>query len=290
VAQSDLLVARVFPGRSTTLPIFIDDSMFSVVQDDDAPPNDPCGGTIVIFDQDRFNSINEPPIKGFVNDYVSFDISSMPAALRPTMSPESGGALVGRIFLTGDNWAVSGVGDSGKFEVLTEQVSQPIVGNYGPPGTIGGSTHPGTFTLEQLDPTDLFNLRKIVALQGIWREHDAVITGLESWNLVAFPSTDDANEQEAVLFKMDGGQVTDLYFGFVNYDTDLGEFFPVKSLVTGLSADADKVTIAIRSQVDRNGSPTAAAQLTRRGLFEVTGRGALPADAPSTGNYLVFRI
>ncbi len=282
------IVARVFPGRSTLVPIFLDDSMFQIATDPDAPNNDPCGGTYAVFDQNRFNAINETPIRGLINDYVSFDISGVPAADRPIMTD---GTTVGRVYASGDNYAVSGSNLSGKFEFLTPQVTEPIIGNYGPPGTIGGSTHPGTFTLQQLDPTDLFNLRKIVALQGIWREHTSVLAGLGEWNLVTFPNTNDANEQEAVFFRRDGnGVINSFFFGFIDYDTDEGHFFPVKTLVQGIADPAEEVVISLTGQFDKNGAATVAAQLTRSGNFTVTSRGALPTDAPAGGSFLVFRI
>ncbi|MEZ0325640.1 MAG: hypothetical protein ACAH95_07020 [Fimbriimonas sp.] len=282
------MVARVFPGRSTLVPFFIDDSMFRIASDPTPPPGDPCGGTLAVFDQNRFNELNETPVQGFINDYVSFDISGVPAAERPVMSD---GTLVGRVFSSGDNYAVSPASLSGHIELLTPQVTEPIIGNYGPPGTIGGSTHPGTFTLQQLDPTDLFNLRKIVALQGIWREYTNVITGLDTWNMITFPNTLDATEQEAVFFRRDGsGVITSFFFGYVDYDTDTGHFFPVRTLVSGISDPAAEVTISITGQFDKRGNSTQAAQLTRTGNYTVTVPGGLPADAPSGGSFLVFRI
>ncbi|HSI74199.1 MAG TPA: hypothetical protein VK934_13565 [Fimbriimonas sp.] len=285
------IVARVFPGRSTSVPIFLDDSMFAITQDPDAPAGDPCGGTVVAFDEARFAAINEPPIRGFINDYVSFDISAMPANERPRMSGLSGGQVVGRVFVSGDNYAISNQGLSGDFEVLTPQVEAPIKGNFGPPGTIGGSTHPGTFTLLQLDPTDLFNLRKIVALQGIWREYDAVVSGFSTWNMVTFPNTDDANIQEVVYFQRDGnGVISNFFFGYVDLDLDEAHLFPVDTLVSGIINPSEEAIVHIDSQIDKHGVPTNASQLTRSGTFSVSVQGGLPSDAAGSGNYLVFRI
>jgi hypothetical protein len=282
------MVARVFPGRNTTVQIFLDDSMFAVTTDPNPPANDPCGGTVVAFDEARFAAINELPLQGVINDYVSFDISSMPANARPQLSD---GQTAGRVFLSGDNYAVSNAGLSGDFEVLTPQVEAPIRGKFGPPGTIGGSTHPGTFTLLQLDPTDLFNLRKIVALQGIWREYSSVVAGLESWNMISFPTTQDANLQEVVYFQRDGnGNITDFFFGYVDFDLDEGHLFPVSTLVTGIVNPAKEVVFHVDGQYDKHGAPTNAAQLTRRGTFSVTIGGGLPNGAPTSGNFLVFRI
>ncbi len=279
------IVARVFPGRSTMVPIFLDDSMFRVESD---PGNFQCNGTSIVFDEERFRALNEPPIRGFINDYVGFDISGVPDGERPRMSD---GTVVNRVYTTGDNFAVSSAGDFGTFEMLTLQVSQPVIGTYRVPGSIGGSTLPGTFTLRQLDPTDLFNLRKIVALQGIWRNYTTVISGLDTWNMVTFPTTNDNNEQEAVFFRRDGnGAITSFFFGFVDLDTNEGHFFPVKTLVTGISIPAEEVVISITGEFTASGSVSSANMLTRSGTYSVTTSGGLPGDAPTSGSFLVFRV
>jgi hypothetical protein len=203
---------------------------------------------------------------------------------------ESDGSVVGRVYLTGDNYAVSGTASAGTFEVLTPEVSAPIVGTYGPTGSLGGSTHPGTFTLKQLDPTDLFNFRKIVALQGIWREASTVISGMGTWNMVAFPKSDDGYEQEVVFFKREGNAITDFYFGFLNYDTNQMRLFPVKTLVNGITSPAEEIVMSITGEFDKFDNPTSAQQLVRWGTYSVTAQGALSADAPTSGSFLVFRV
>ena len=280
--------ARVFPGRSTLLPIFIDDSMFSVQQDPSAPPGDPCNGLVAAFDEDRFLELNQPPIKGFINDYVEFDLSAMPADQRPIMST---GESAARVFVSGDNYAVSGAGASGNFEVLTLFTTDPVVGTFRVPSQLPGQKTPGTFTLEQLDPTDLFNLRKIVALQGEWKENETVLAGFGTWNMVAFPNSEDGFEQEIVMFKRDGnGDIVDFYYGFLNYDTDIIRMYPVRTLVTGAFDPNEETTLTITGQFDRSGIPTVAPQETRSGTFSVTAQGAFPGDAPSAGSFIVFRV
>lgn len=276
--------ARVFPGRSTTVPIYLDDTMFRLASSSDSN----CNGRIAVFDNDRFRELNEPPVQGFINDYVEFDISAMPAAKRPKLT--SVNAPAGRLFVSGDNYAIGTNAAAGPFEVLTEFVSQPIVGTFRQPSQLPGNQTPGTFTLQQLDPTDLFNKRKIVALQGIWRENEKVITGLGAWNLVTFPNSKDTFSQEALFFKEAGGSVVDMYFGFFNFDTKEIHLFPISSIVNGLLDPDSEVVGSVTTQLDRNGTAVVAPQLTRSGAFSLSKRGHLPSDAPSDGNYLVFRI
>jgi hypothetical protein len=280
------ITARVFPGRQTLVPFFIDDSMFSI-------QNDPAvGQDVVVFDAQRFSDVNAPPVKGFVSDYVEFDISGMPASARPRLSAQSNNASASRLYLTGDNYALSGGASSGPFEVLTVFANQPIVGTYGPPSTLPGGTTPGTFTLQALDPTDIFNLRKIVALQGVWRPYNWVITGFSTWNMVSFPSSTDGFNQEVLYFKRDGntGKITNLFFGFLDYDLQSIHLFPVKGIVEGIFNPGDEIIGRITGQFDKNGSATVAAQATRTGGFTITTPGALPADAPTSGAFLVFRV
>lgn len=286
--------ARVFAGRSTLVTIFIDDSMFSTFQDPNAPAGDPCGGQIALFDEARFLELNQvsggSPIQGFINDYVEFDISNIPAAKRPRLSAQSGGQVAGRLYVSGDNFAISQGGASGPFELLTQFSNEPILGTFREPTLDpGGLPTPGTFTLEQLDPTDLFNMRKIVALQGEWRHAETVVAGFSTWSMLAFPNSQDGAEQEVVLLKKDGsGNIVDLFYGFLDYGTDVMRLFPVKGIVTG--DVTGEVVAKITAQKNANGGNTNSVQDTRTATFNVTTPGALPADAPRDGTLLVFRI
>jgi hypothetical protein len=276
--------ARVFPGRSTLVPIYIDDTMFRLQSVSD----NSCNNLVAVFDTNRFTELNEPPVQGFINDYIEFDISGIPSAKRPTLTSKAQKA--GRMYVSGDNYALSASGHAGAFEVLTEEVGAPIVGTFREPSQLPGAVTPGTFTLEQLDPTDLFNKRKIVALQGIWREGNKVLQGFESWNLVTFPNSRDTFEQEAIMFKWSGGKVVDMFYGFLNYDSHEIHLFPVASIVNGLVDPADEVIGTVTAQFGKNDTTVTAPQLTRSGTFNITKTGALPGDAPSNGKFLVFRI
>lgn len=276
--------ARVFPGRSTLVPIYIDDSMFRIETISDTD----CSNRLAVFDDTRFRELNTTPIKGYINDYVEFDLSQMASDKRPPLTSTAGTAS--RLFVTGDNYALSAGGAAGAFEVLTPSVSEPIVGSFREPSQLPGATTPGTFTLEQLDPTDLFNKRKIVALQGIWRESNKVMSDFATWNFVTFPSSKDSFEQEALYFKQSNNKVTEMFYGFVNYDTKQVHLFPVKTIVDGIVDPADEVVGTVVSQADRNGNTVVAPQLTRTGSFNITKQGSLPGDAPTSGDYLVFRI
>jgi hypothetical protein len=272
--------ARVFPGRSTSVPIYIDDSMFRFVADD-------LGNPVAVFDEDRFEQVNQAPVNGFLNDYVMFDISGMPANERPIMS---NGDAVTKVFVSGDNYSVASTGTVGAFEMLTLEVAEPIVGTFGSPGTIGNVERPGTFTLEQLDPTDLENLRRIVALQGMWRPFTSVMTGFGTWNFITFPTREDGARQEAVLFRHQNGVINTMYYGEVRMDTGEFDLYPIRTLVQGIVPDEQVVSGSITAAFDRNNSQTQSFPSVRSGNFQINSRAQLPADAPNTGRFLVFRI
>lgn len=268
------------PGRTSLVPMYLDDTIFTV----DATNN-------VVFNATRFSDVNNPtgkPIKSFFNDYVSFDITGIPSLARPVMSS---GDLAGRIYFSGDNYAVSNSGTSGYFEALTLDPTTPIVGAFGPPGALSGVTgaagHAGTFTLTQPNPSnpDPTVTMTIVALQGTWQDFSAVFNNISNFEVLTFPNSNDDKFQEMVVVHSTGGVVDNLYFGYADLDAGQLHVWPVKNIVT---ADvSNEITGTVSGYMNSNLVTTSSIQATRFGTY--TFNGTLPAGWKSTGRFTVFR-
>lgn len=274
--------ARVLsmPGRTSLVPLYLDDTIFTV----DASNN-------VVFNATRFSDVNQPsgkPIKSFFNDYVSFDLSGLPAAARPTMS---NGSLAGRLYFSGDNYAVSDAGTSGYFEALTLDPATPIVGAFGPPGTISGVTgaagHAGTFTVTQPNPSnpDPTVTMTIVALQGTWQDYTSVFNNISNFEVLTFPNSNDDKFQELVVVHSTGGVVDNLYFGYADLDAGQLHAWPIKNIVT--ADTSNEITGTVSGFLNSNLVSTASIQAARFGTY--TFNGTLPSGWKSTGRFTVFR-
>jgi len=298
---------RVFPGRTTSLPVFIDDSMFTV---------DANNSLQVDYNESQFMQANGAtaanPMTAFLSDYVSFNLNKVPANAIPSLIPTATGvqALPAvRVFFSGDVYAVSSAGAAPNFEALTLNPSQPIGGNLGPAGVLtgpGGTVpHAGTYSLIQINPTDITQTAHVIALQGIWREHSTVIKqgngatlGAGSY-VITFPSTSDNNMQEMVAFTQDGTttatgipNITNLYFGFVDMDALTFNLYPVIDIMTG--ATAGGLTGTLGTLYTAQQSATQAPDMVHSGIFQFnTSDGSAAAAAAAglkNGTFTVFRI
>jgi len=267
---------RVFPGRDTTVPIFLDDAMFTV------------NGSSVSFDESRFidgnESGNPPAIQSFVGDYVEFDISALPVASRPQLLT---GDFAGRFFISGDNYAIGQAGDSGTFEVMTED-SQRFSGTYGSEHTIGQYT-PGTYTLYQADPSDINGLAKIISIAGGWRSNHRVISNPGAFEIITFPTHNDNAHQEMVAVQFDGsGNPTNLYFGFLNFDNGKFEIHPVKA-ITDPTDFTGVLTGTVSGYSTASGAITSSPNAVRYGHYLFDSGQSLPSGFQSEGTFVVFR-
>lgn len=280
---------RVLPGRDTCVPIFVDDSMFSL----DGTTN------TVAFDRAQFELRNgiesaTDPILTYFSDYVSWDISGLPASARPQLSS---GEVATRVYLSGDNYAVSA---NGVFEVLTLDSTAPLVGSYGDEGTIGGRTTPGTYTLRQVDPTDLFGIAQITAAVGVWRDSTRALTGFGTFDFMLFPTSryeapNSVNgnglrpdeDQELMIVQRNGATITNIYFGYADLAT--GEFsaYPIKNLVN--AGIDDEISGTLSGFKSKSGSSTTSFDLVRTGTFQIT-TGTAPSGFPNSGTFFVYRV
>jgi len=280
---------RIFPGRSTSIPIFVDDSMF-----------DASGGSVV-FNSDQFLAVNlgtGSEIKSFLSDYVSFDISSLPLAARPLLT---NGDPAGRAYFSGDGIALSEGGqydsngnvfspprdERGLFEVLTQDVSAPIEGHFAPSQIITGVPTPGTYSLVSPDPTDLSGIARITALQGTWYDYTKVLVSSLNFELITFPDSDDDKDQDAVGIVKTGNKITALYFGFADLEAGTFDIFPISGVVNGTDTTGE-LTGTLTGMVTGNNVITTVVHQMRSGTFTFTG-GTRPASIPNTGRFLVFR-
>jgi hypothetical protein len=265
------LLARVLPGRFTSVPIFLDDAMITVENGQ------------VEFDQELFELRNydeeTEAINGFIADYVRFDISNV--ADRP---PLPSGGFASFVYFSGDAIALSDQGPTGIFEVLT-----PIgfvEGRFGPPGTIGGQPTPGTYSLVQPDPRDLTNIARITSLMGIWREFGAVFNNLGTFEFITFPNSEDDHMHDVVLVARSGaGAITQLYFGQADLDAGTFTAFPISQVTEG--GIEGEITGTLETYRDGTGTLVDDHHLVRQGRFTIGG--TLPAGFRSAGRFVVFR-
>jgi hypothetical protein len=277
---------RVLPGRFTSLPVLLDGGMFSLE------------GEQVVFDKEQFrlrnNIVSETdPLRTYFSDYVSFDLSAMPASERPVLS---NGTTADRIFLSGDNYAI---GTNGRIEVLTLDSNEPIVGTFGLENTQGGRDTPGTYNLTQVDPSDLSGIARITAAAGQWRSDTRSFSGMGAFEFILFPTSRDEapdatdpngiqpdRDQELALVQRNAaGQVTAFYFGYADLDAGTFTAYPIRNLVdAGVSGE---VTGTLSGFTNANGSATASFDLVRRGTFQF--EGAPGNGIPASGTFVVFR-
>lgn len=290
---------RVFPGRYTTQPVFLNDAMFAI---------DTAGSELFVqFNDAQFRTDNgldlAPRLPTFVSDYLMFDLSALPESARPILQD---GTAASRGYFSGDLYAVSQGGDRGLFNAIdrnnfdpSDPIANLVEGRFAPPGNLGvtppsglGST-PGTYSLVQANPSDPFLISKITSLQGIWRDYTRMLNNQQEVMMIALPSQRDDDVQDVVLFRQtltkdsSGRTVTasiqSFYYGFLDYSAATVKLYPISNINTG--STAGEITATIGGTVASNGAPTTAPQLIRRGQFS----GLSISGFPSSGNFVVYR-
>jgi hypothetical protein len=274
---------RVFPGRETTVPIFMNDSMIAFVGD---PPQ-------ATFDQAAFTARNGNPVQGFISDFLSFDISSM-AGNRPTMT---NGQPADRALFSGDKFAFCSGGTTGYFEMITDNLTQPDKGEFTAPSTIGSSSSPGIYRTIAPDPTDPTNTNTITKIFGIFRNFVDPTTNSKSmvvntghFEVILMPKTPDDDNLQILLMSMDGSKVTNMYWGDALLSTGSFIAYPLENIYSGsiggsiqgtltgfLNSTANPVTVA---------SPQDARNV-RYGRYQIST--VLPSGFSRSGRFIVFR-
>lgn len=320
---------RVLPGRVTSVAIRLDDTMFDVNALDPAD----------IFQRDIFEDANlvENPVQGvdtlngFLGDYVMFDLSSMAAIDRPDLS---GGGAASKVYFSGDFIALSTGGNNGTFEVLTTLGF--VNGSFGPVINLpnpGGNKPPfGTYSLLQADPRDDDpsdddfpgpDVNQITALEGTYYRLSDVVGNLSSFELISFPRSQERevldglgnpilrelSQQDAILIRRSGNNVTRMYFGEIDFGSQFGDpaiirAYPINQVDDGDAHNEIEGTVgefkdfngnAISINIADEAQRALAIQKICSGTFtlqagtDIEYGGALPADFPTTGRFLVFR-
>lgn len=272
----------VFQGRTTAVQLYLNDGEFDFSQ---TPP---------AFNQAVFNAQNDIPqtslLGGFLADYLSIDISKVATPLIM-----SNGQTAGRLFISGDNYAVSSGTPTNKgglyFEVLT--AFGVFTGQvFGP---ISSSSLPTqTYALSQPNILSLTNPGNVTSLEGLWYDYSQRISAADTTLMIAFPSTGDGSTQELALVQHAGTTFQNVYFGSINYAAAGGptfSAFPVSTLESGLATGAISGTVS--GVVDGNGNTISTKvsswwRLVRSGKFTITaGSGS---GFASTGRVVVYRV
>ncbi len=288
---------RLFPGRYTTQPIFLNDAMFTLTTPDDG------SAPFYAFNSSVFDDANgltlRPRLQSFLSDYLAFDLSAMSAASRPNLSTTgaAAGEAASRVYFSGDGYSLSQGGARGVFESINRTNFDPtnadanlISGRFAPPGSLGvgapadGVSTPGTYSLLQNDPSDPDLLAQIVSLQGIWRNYQDRITNLGDTAAISFPSTRDDDQQDIVFVKHDSTKkITSMYYGYVDFGTSQIKLYPIQNITTG--SIAGEVTAEVASTLTRAGNVTTSSQAIRKGTY----RGLNLPGFPATGTFAVYR-
>lgn len=268
------LAMTVFSGRQTSVQINLDDAMVTVGQSGI--------DTVAFVDEnlfiDRNYDIRNDAIRGFMSDYVAFDLTNMPVDKRPTLGSAETADMV---LFSGDGIAQSaGFATQGSFELL-----DPIhvEGGIITPGPIlGGSQAPGSYQIRETDPRDLLAIAQLTALQGPWKPFTSYLTNIGTYNMITFPNSDGDLDQQLVYWVMNSeGKITDLYQGVIRINASLngGTFsmWPIEQVDDASVANEVDGTISGLQNISG---------VTKRGNWDVTS-GNFPY--PKLGAFSVFR-
>lgn len=207
---------RVFPGRTSTLTMRVDDAMITY--------SNTLGR--VVFNSDLFITTNYSPVYNSItssfSDYVAFDISGLANSERPTITNSGNPAEM--VYFSGDGIAISeGMGEVSIFELLDPVAIKSGKVSTGPLIGPTGQQQQGAnlFVLDDEDPS----ATKVTSLVGTWKPFSDVIIPNGAVTAVAFPSsretnsTTDIEEQQFVVFSTSGGNITAMWQGQVFYNT-----------------------------------------------------------------------
>jgi hypothetical protein len=299
---------RVFPGRSTTVPLRVSSASFY--------PNPNGGG--YIFDVDAFKSLNyetsgtDPDavnkVASRLSDFVRFPLTGLPDDERPVVRDVDGNevATAAYAYFSGDNYALSdapnGAGAGTYFQEVGDVFSEVVVGHW---STISGlnTIYQGTYDLRDALPSDPAGITRIVSTYGGFRDYNKVLTGGGAFEMVMFPNssetytfegdiTDDVNGRlgDIVAFTRDAsGKITHMYFGDVDLGQGTFELFPIFYLGADPGdegAQAARVTGTVSNYLNAFGAGTSNVTSVRKFTYTF---GATPAGLPATGTATVFR-
>lgn len=293
------LSAGLLPGRQTSIQIALDDQTITY---------DNTNG--LVFDRALFETKNYDPftnsIRGFLSDYFYFDISGMPANLRPV---RNNGSLSDAVLFSGDAIGIStGLDTPENFEVLSPQRIE--FGTITKTPLPGSDVPYGSYTLQELDPRDLTGTAKIASLQGYWRPYTQVLGNLNTAFMIAFPSSEELfptssgqNQQQVIYVQRNGGgTIIDMYAGTITYDASgptaptggTIKLYPINQLPSGsaeneISGTVSNLVTQPFNIYDESGQIVPVSYFVRSGDFSLTTIGAATFSLPQSGSFVVLR-
>ena len=282
------LSVTAFYGRWTALQIFLHDGML-----------DADGSGAPLFDRNLFLNQNKSAqtnkITGYLSDYVSFDIDSVPS--KPQLqSPDALGQDAQRLYVSGDNYALSQGGGNGVFEVLT-----PFGVYDGIFKPAGAPVNRPTYELKQNDPRFLFPPRQITALKGFYRPYTDVTKNTGEFEFITIPGSFDDKVQELVIIRRDINSTTkpivEMFFGKVNYLNPSGPNFqawPIDQIDDAHPINQVNGTLPASKLLDGQGRPVDRNTLkwwqnVKQGDFVFTTPPSGLDPKFFTGRFIVFR-
>jgi len=279
---------RVFPSRETTVPIFLNDSMVQLPDSTVIPP------IPVAFLSDVFTGRNGTPIQGYISDFIRFDVSQM-GADRPTMS---NGNPANNVYFSGDKFALSDIGSTGYFEMLTDDPAHPDPGTYTDPVTVNTSSSPGIYKTIAPDPTDPTGTNTITKIFGIFRNAVDPVSATKSaiintgdFEVILMPKTPDDDDQQILLVALNGTHATNLYWGDAHLSSGTFSAFPLISLTSG--STAGQIQGTLNGFLDVSAAPVTISapsdsRRVRYGRYNISS--LLPTGFRRSGRFIVFRV
>lgn len=279
------LRAATFPGRTTSLAVFINDAIVT---------ENGFGG--IDFDRTLFEELNYNPdetrMVAHLADYLAFDISNI--ANPPLMTS---GIPASTVFFSGDAIGLAEVPSQAPtpFEVLVPETPKPgsIEGWCQLPPSFPPNSPP-TYTLRQVDPRSLPGMAFITALQGTWKwwvntdePSQSPILNPGDFVFLTMPQSLDDGVQDCVLVGLSGGTIVEFYFGEINLNTNAWTAWPISEVTKGTTAG--EISGTLGSYVFRAGVGVPTVRDIRSGAFTITD-GKAPSSFPTTGRFIVYRL
>lgn len=278
---------RVLSGRTTSIPVYLDDAALS--------PTfvDPTTG-LNYLDRTYFNKRNyfdytqDAKIEASYADAVMFDISNV--GTKAVMQTTGNNAQ--RIYFTGDAISLSEGTSTGKFESLNPYGAFP--GTFTSPVQISSQVAPGTYLLTNSrasdDPTQ--PPTKYPTILGTWRSYTEVIANPSTFELIAFPNSGERAQFDlAAMVRDASGKITDFYYGIVDVQANTVQLYPLSSLQKG--SVTNQINGTLTAVFDSSGAAITSvgtADISRVRTATVSFSGSIPSGFKQTARLLVFRI
>lgn len=318
IPSTQSVYVRAFKGRHTQVPLYLDADTFGTV--------DNGSGPVATFDATWFDTINRPQgdtvaVRGYLSDFMAFNVSAMDPGDLPDLSQGNGTAT--KVFFSGDGFAI-GAGDPNNlgvtgapFElILPAGQDASVIGRYSTSASIGGVSTAGTYTTLGVDPSDVTTTdpvlaHKITAFSDTWKFHfsqqlnsltgkiedTGYLTNVHAFEAISIPTSLDDERQQLVMFTQNivtngngtkSATVTKLMWGYIDLATKQLFIYPLKN-ITDPDTETNhigEVVGSIGTMYTSTGASTLSPQQMRYASFSFS---SAPAGFPSSGKIVVLR-